>query len=141
MRSELLGEAIDPQPVDSTQDALAFVCKTISEAETVREVSQHGSRAEALASKAHEMHSRCLEALDGEPKPVTKKLSEILAGDPNLRVWGVTRKNGDCVLMLSWHWREWSNLDMAWCDGAWSCRPASGVYQQIMVFVPESDCE
>jgi hypothetical protein len=138
MRSELLGEAIEPKPIDSTRDALEFVCKTISEAETVREVSRHGSRAEALASKAYEMHSRCLEALDGEPRPITKKLSEILAGDPNLRVWGVKRKTADCVLLLSWHW---GNPDMSWCDGAWSCRPASGVYQQIMVFVPEDKDE
>jgi hypothetical protein len=125
--------------MSSVRQALAFVCKTISQAETVREVSQHGSRAEALASKAHEMHSRCLEALDGEPMPVTKKLSEIMADNPNLRVWAISRKTADCVLMLSWHWEEWANSDMAWCDGAWSCRPASGVYQQIMVFVPEED--
>jgi sRNA-binding carbon storage regulator CsrA len=74
-----------------------------------------------------------------EPKPVTKKLLQILAENPNLRVWAITRESADCVLMLSWHWAEWSNLEMAWCDGAWSCRPASGVYQQVMVFLPEDD--
>jgi sRNA-binding carbon storage regulator CsrA len=78
-----------------------------------------------------------------EPKPITKKLSEIMSENPSVRVWGVKRKTADCVLMLSWHWEEdeWSDLDMAWCDGAWSCRPASGVYQQVMIFVPEGDDE
>jgi hypothetical protein len=78
-----------------------------------------------------------------EPKPVTKKLLQIMAENPNLRVWAISRKTADCVLILSWHWEEdeWSDLDMTWCDGAWSCRPASGVYQQIMVFVPEDKDE
>jgi hypothetical protein len=69
-------------------------------------------------------------------KPVTKKLLQILAENPQLRVWAITRESAECVLMLS---AEWSNLEMACCDGAWSCRPASEVYQQIMVFVPEDD--
>ena len=76
-----------------------------------------------------------------EAKPVTKKLSEIVADNRHLRVWAVTRKTADCVILCSWDWEECSKVDMAWCDGAWSCRPASGMYQQIMVFVPESDDE
>jgi len=68
-------------------------------------------------------------------EPITKKLSEIMAKNPHLRVWGVTRKTAECVLMLSWHW----GVEMTWCDGAWSCRPVGGRWQQIMVFVPEVD--
>jgi len=63
--------------------------------------------------------------------------------NPHLRVWGVTRKTAECVLI--WFWsdalrkEEWRNLELAWCDGAWSCRPVGGRWQQIMVFVPEVD--
>ena len=88
------------------------------------------------------MRSELCSELSGkaiEPQPVTKKICDILADHPSLRVWGVTRETAECVLMLSWHWSEWSHLEMAWCDGAWSCRPVGGVYQQIMVFVPEDD--
>jgi hypothetical protein len=76
-----------------------------------------------------------------EPKPVTKKLSEIMADNPHLRVWAISRKTADCGIICSWDWEECGNLEMTWCDGAWSCRPDSGVYQQIMVFVPEDDSD
>ena len=69
-------------------------------------------------------------------KPVTKKLYEILAEYPDARLWGITRRTADCVQLCLW-----PKLEMTWCDGAWSCRPASGVYQQIMVFVPEDQDE
>jgi hypothetical protein len=84
------------------------------------------------------MHSRCLEALDGEPKPVTKKLDDILR-DEKLRVYGIKRGTSKCepLFVLT------DDFDMTWNDNwnAWSHRPASGVYQQIMVFVPEDDNE
>ena len=77
-------------------------------------------------------------AIESSRKPITKKLSEILAENPKLRVWAVTRKTADCV--LTWLWSDaMRNLEMTWFDGAWSCRLSSGVYQQIMVFVPEDD--
>ena len=94
------------------------------------------------------MRSELCSELSGkaiEPQPVTKKICDILADNPSLRVWAVTRKTAECVLI--WLWSdalrrdEWRNLDMTWCDGAWSCRPVSGDYQQIMVFVPEDDNE
>ena len=125
--------------MSSVRQALEFVCKTISDAETVREVSRHGSRAEALASKSHEMHSRCFEALDGEPKPVTKKLSEIIAENPKLQVNGIRRRDAHCEPI--WNTVRHQSLELTWCVDAWSVRPAKGVYQQIIIFVPEIDTE
>jgi len=125
--------------VSSVRQALEFVCKTISEAETVREVSRHGSRAEALASKAQEMHNRCLEALDGEPRPITKKLSEIVAENPDLRVTGIRRRDAHCETICNF-WR-YEDFKLTWCVDAWSCRLFIGAYQQIIIFVPEVDTE
>jgi len=124
--------------VSNVRQALEFVCKTISDSETVREVDRHGSRAEAIASKAQEMHSWCREALDGQPRPITKKIEAILE-DVKLRVYGIKRGTSKCepVFVLT------DDFDMTWNDNwnAWSCRPASGHYQQIMVFVPREDTE
>ena len=102
--------------MSNVRQALEFVRKTISDSETVREA--------------------LLEALDREPKPITKKLDAIL-GDAKLRVYGIKRGTSKCepVFVLT------DDFDMTWNDNwnAWSCRPASGHYQQIMVFVPRVD--
>jgi hypothetical protein len=46
------------------KDVLEFVCKTISDAETIGSVDRHGSRANAIANEAAEICRRCREALD-----------------------------------------------------------------------------
>ena len=77
-----------------------------------------------------------------EPKPVTKKLSEILLADSTLLVYGIKRGTAKCELV--WIYTDNAcHLDMTWNDNfnAWSCRPASGMYQQVMVFVPEDQDE
>jgi sRNA-binding carbon storage regulator CsrA len=150
MRSELLDEPIvserselggkGPEQASSVKQALEFVCRAISEAETIREVDRHGSRAEAIASKAHEMHSRCLEALGGESQPVTKKLGEILHERPHLKVTGIRRLDADCEQIYATAMLGRLHLEMTWHDNwhAWSCRPATGIYQQIIIFMPRS---
>jgi sRNA-binding carbon storage regulator CsrA len=137
-RSELGGKG--PEQVSSVRQALEFVCRAISEAETIREVDRHGSRAEAIASKAHEMHSRCLEALGGESEPVTKKLGEILHERPHLKVTGIRRLDADCEQIYATAMLGRLHLEMTWHDNwhAWSHRPATGIYQQLIIFVPRS---
>ena len=74
--------------------------------------------------------------------PITKKLGEILAENPELRVNGIRRFDADFEridnvaarlrqlhLEMTWH-VEWN---------AWSSRPTTGIYQQIIIFVPRVD--
>jgi hypothetical protein len=75
-------------------------------------------------------------------KAITKKLSKILYGDSTLRVYAIKRqKPARCILAYS---SELEDYDMRWYGSpwnAWSHRPATGVYQQIIIFVPEVDAE
>ena len=72
-------------------------------------------------------------------EPITKKLSEIIAENPNLRVWGIRRR--DAHLEQIWHPVRHQSLELTWCVDAWSVRPTSGYYQQIIIFVPRVDTE
>lgn len=82
--------------------------------------------------------ARDLDALDREPKPITKKLREIMAENPELRVTKIHRQSARCVDMCFWHDDEYATLAMTWHAewNAWSCRPEGGDYQQVIVFVP-----
>ena len=69
--------------------------------------------------------------------PVTKNLSEILAENPQLRVTGIRRRDANCEPI--WSVSRLKNLELTWCVDAWSVRPTSGYYQQIIIFVPRAD--
>jgi hypothetical protein len=72
-------------------------------------------------------------------EPVKKTISEILADNPKLRVTAIRRHDAKvveirfCGLQNELQWNENWN--------AWSHRPARGIYQQIIIFVPEVDAE
>jgi len=68
---------------------------------------------------------------------VRKKLSEILAENPKLRVTGIRRRDAHCETI--WNVCKYEDLTLTWCVDAWSHRPAKGVYQQIIIFVPRVD--
>jgi hypothetical protein len=72
-------------------------------------------------------------------EPVKKTISEILADNPKLRVTAIRRKGAKVVDV---HFLGLQFV-LQWSDNwnAWSHRPASGVYQQIIIFVPEVEAE
>ena len=76
-------------------------------------------------------------------EPITKKLSEILAENPELEVLVAIKRGTAKVLVVALcHLTELAlSCELTWNDNwnAWSCRPASGVYQQIIVFMPEDE--
>ena len=72
-------------------------------------------------------------------EPVTKKLSEILAEKPHLRVWGIRRRDAHCETI--WNLLPYKDFKLTWYGAAWSCRPFIGTYQQIIIFVPEDDTQ
>jgi len=76
-------------------------------------------------------------------EPITKKLSEILAENDDLAITAVNRKTAHCNRFLSLWGFHIGDLEMRWNENwnAWSHRPASGVYQQIIIFMPEVDAE
>ena len=76
--------------------------------------------------------------------PITKKLSEILAENIKLRVRGIRRRDAHCEEIVNPQgWFAWQVIAMQWSEdwNAWSCRPATGIYQQIIIFVPRGDDE
>ena len=79
-----------------------------------------------------------LDALAREPITITKKLSEIIAENPELRVTGIYRQSARCVKGWVWPDDQYASLAMRWHAEwhAWSCRPDVGIYQQIIIFVP-----
>ena len=75
---------------------------------------------------------------------VTKKLSEILRESPHLKVVGIRRRDAHCERIDNALARLGRlHLEMRWSEdwNAWSHRPLTGVYQQIIIFVPEVDTE
>jgi sRNA-binding carbon storage regulator CsrA len=73
-------------------------------------------------------------------EPVTKKLGEILHERPHLKVTGIRRLDADCEQIYATAMIGRLHLEMTWHDNwhAWSCRPATGIYQQIIIFIPRS---
>jgi hypothetical protein len=74
--------------------------------------------------------------------PITKKLWEILAENPELEVVAIKRGTAKVLVVARCHLTEWAlSRELTWNDNwnAWSHRPASGVYQQIIVFMPEDE--
>ena len=67
----------------------------------------------------------------------TKKLPDILAENPKLRVWGIRRRDAHCEQI--WNVSRHYDLQLTWCVDAWSVRPTTGIYQQIIIFVPRVD--
>jgi sRNA-binding carbon storage regulator CsrA len=77
-------------------------------------------------------------------EPVTKKLSEILLERPHLKVTGIRRRDAHCEQAENVLARLGRlHLEMTWHDNwhAWSNRPATGIYQQLIIFVPRSSDE
>ena len=77
-----------------------------------------------------------------EPKPVTKKLSEILAGNDDLRVVAIKVATAKPLVIEKRQLTQWAlSRDLTWNDNwnAWSMRPFNDIYQQIIIFVPRVD--
>jgi hypothetical protein len=78
---------------------------------------------------------------------ITKNLSDILTDSPNLRAWGIRRRDGypeQIVHPLVKYGRI--NIEMTLSDdwNAWYCRltrSESVIYQQICIYLPEADSE
>ena len=94
-----------------------------------------------LHVKRSEISDKKAEPVIEENQPITKKLSEILAENPNIRVLGIRRRDAHCeqILNVSRHY----DLKLTWNEdwNAWSVRPFIGIYQQIIIFVPRVDAE
>jgi sRNA-binding carbon storage regulator CsrA len=73
-------------------------------------------------------------------EPVTKKLGEIVRERPHLKVTGIRRLDADCEQIYATAMLGRLHLEMRWSEEwhAWSCRPATGIYQQIIIFIPRS---
>lgn len=82
-----------------------------------------------------------------EPKPITKKLIDILVDNNDLDLQVVAIKRGKPKMVVLYPNMPMvpsvGNSELAWSEEwhAWSCRPASGIYQQIIVFMPREDDE
>lgn len=76
--------------------------------------------------------------------PITKNLTDILTDSPNLRAWGIRRRDGypeQIVHPLVKFGRVSIEMTLHENWNAWSVRPATGVYQQICIYLPEVESE
>lgn len=79
--------------------------------------------------------------------PITKNLSDILTDSPNLRAWGIRRRDGypEQIVRPSAKFARVS-IEMTWSEewNAWYCRPTKSeivVYQQICIYLPEPEAD
>ena len=77
--------------------------------------------------------------------PITKKLIDILVDNNDLDLQVLAIKRGTSKMVVLYPNRPLlqsvGDVEMRWSEewNAWSHRPASGVYQQIIVFMPEDE--
>ena len=98
-----------------------------------------------LHVKRSEISDKKAEPVIEENQPITKKLIDILVENNDLDLQVIAIKRGKPKMVILYPNMPMlpsiGNSEMTWNEdwNAWSNRPESGVYQQIIIFMPRVD--